>query len=161
MSLAPAPPGSHEVMATGSRQYATFRIHDLLFGLPVLEVQEVLRHQHLTTVPLASPSICGLLNLRGQIVLAIDTRRSLGMPALSGKDRRANIVIRAEDGTVSLLVDEIGDVIDVPLTCRVDVPETLPAAQRVLIRAIYNLREGVMLVLDSQRLLADACNDSG
>ena len=141
-----------------TRQYSTFRVHDLYCGIEVIKVQEVIRRQEMTAVPLASNAIEGLINLRGQIVIAIDTRRSLGLPGIPGEDERANIVIRTDDTRVSLLVDEIGDVIDVPLARYAPVPDNIPAQQKELIECVYDLREGLMLVLDTDRLLLDACN---
>jgi purine-binding chemotaxis protein CheW len=141
-----------------TRQYSTFRVHDLYFGIEVVKVQEVIRRQEMTAVPLASSAIEGLINLRGQIVIAIDTRRSLGLPGIEGEDQRANIVIRSDDTTVSLLVDEIGDVVDVPLDRYAPVPDNMPAERKELIECVYDMKEGLMLVLDTGRLLQNSCN---
>lgn len=151
-----------------TRQYATFRVHDLFFGIEVVKVQEVIRQQEMTAVPLAPHAIEGLINLRGQIVIAIDTRRSLGLPDREQRgqepvdqeqpDQRVNIVIQCDDAAVSLLVDEIGDVVDVPLDAWAAVPENMPQEQRELIECVYDMKEGLMLVLDTARLLQNACN---
>ncbi len=141
-----------------TRQYATFRVHDLFFGIEVVKVQEVIRQQEMTAVPLAPHAVEGLINLRGQIVIAIDTRRSLGLPNLEGQDQRANIVIQCDDAAISLLVDEIGDVVDVPLDSWASVPENMPTDRRELIECVYDVKEGLMLVLDTARLLQNACN---
>jgi len=141
-----------------TRQYATFRVQDLFFGIEVVKVQEVIRQQEMTAVPLAPHAVEGLINLRGQIVIAIDTRRSLGLPNLEGADQRANIVIQSDDAAISLLVDEIGDVVDVPLDSYAPVPENMPLEQRELIECVYDVKEGLMLVLDTARLLQNACN---
>jgi purine-binding chemotaxis protein CheW len=88
-------------------------VADLFFGVDVLRVQEVLRFQQMTRVPQAPEVIEGLINLRGQIVTAIDMRRRLRLPPRAGDQTPMNMVVRTEDGAVSLLVDEIGDVLDV------------------------------------------------
>ena len=100
-------------VAQTSNRFATFFVADLFFGVDVLRVQEVLRYQQMTRVPDAPQVIEGLINLRGQIVTAIDMRRRLGLPLRSQNAAPMNMVIRTEDGAVSLLVDEIGDVLDV------------------------------------------------
>jgi purine-binding chemotaxis protein CheW len=146
-----------------TRQYATFRVADLFFGIEVLKVQELIRQQAMSAVPLAPSAIEGLINLRGQIVIAIDTRRSLGLPAAEGEDERVNIVIKSGDGVMSLLVDEICDVIAVPLSAYAPVPDNMPAAQRELIECVFHLREpqgkhDLMLVLDTGRVFENACN---
>ena len=97
------------------KQCATFVVGELFFGIDVLNVQEVLRQQEMTRVLLVTDVIEGLINLRGQIVTAIDMRRRLELPARVGTDAgnaHMNMVIRTDDGAVSLLVDEIGDVIE-------------------------------------------------
>ena len=100
-------------LALTSGQYSTFFVADLFFGVDVLRVQEVLRFHQMTRVPLAPGVIEGLINLRGQIVTAIDMRRRLQLPAREDNQTPMNMVVRTEDGAVSLLVDEIGDVLDV------------------------------------------------
>ena len=141
-----------------TRQYSTFRINDLLLGIEVVKVQEVIRYQDMTVVPLAPDVIEGLINLRGQIVIAIDTRRSLGLPGATGDALPMNVVIHSDDGVVSLLVDDIGDVIDVPLDAYAPVPDNMPKEQRDLIECVYDLKEGLMLVLNTNRVLQNACN---
>ena len=97
----------------GKKQFSTFVVDRLLFGVEVEKVQEVIRYQEMTRVPLAPPVVKGLINLRGQIVTAVDLRCRLGLRERSDEDLPMNVVIRHEDGAVSLLVDEIGDVLEV------------------------------------------------
>src|SRR5690349_10504331 len=94
------------------RQLCTFTLDDLLLGVEVDRVQEVLRHQEMTRVPLAPRVVRGLINLRGQIVMAIDLRRCLGLPDLPADRSSMSVVLRTEDGPMSLLVDEIRDVVE-------------------------------------------------
>lgn len=141
-----------------TRQYSTFRVNDLLLGIEVIKVQEVIRYQDMTAVPLAPAVVEGLINLRGQIVIAIDTRRSLGIPPATSGNLPMNVVIQSEDGAVSLLVDDVGDVIDIPLNRYAPVPENMPLEQRELIEGVYHLDDGLLLVLDTTQLLQNACN---
>jgi purine-binding chemotaxis protein CheW len=142
-----------------ANQYVTFRVAELLLGIEVEKVQEVLRYQTLTAVPLAPYAVEGLINLRGQIVVAIDTRRSLGLPAVSAGMSAMHIVLHGQDGPVSLLVDEIHDVTYLPLNARAPVPDNMAAARRSLLSCVYNLAGGLVLILDTARLLEDACTN--
>lgn len=139
-----------------TRQYATFHVAGIYLGIEVAKVQEVMREQEMTDIPLAAPAIKGLINLRGQIVVAVDTRRGLGLPPPEIAAPSRNIIIRSDDGGVSLLVDEIGDVIDVPLESFAPVPDNLPAERKELIEGVYNLNDRLLLVLDTDRLLRSA-----
>lgn len=149
-----------------SAQFATFYVDKLFFGIDVLDVQEVLRFQEMSKVPLAPPTIQGLINLRGQIVTAIDMRRRLGLHVRPDGDIPMNVVIRAEDGAVSLLVDEIGDVLDVADEVREPVPENLPHTQRALLAGVAKLdgttgtNRRLLLILNTQRLLQSELEDS-
>jgi purine-binding chemotaxis protein CheW len=145
-----------EVLKT--KQYATFHVAGIFLGIEVAKVQEVMRHQEMTDIPLAPAAIKGLINLRGQIVIAVDTRRSLGLPPLDTGEPPRNIIIRSADGGVSLLVDEIDDVMDVSLAAFAPVPENMPAERKELIEGVYNLADRLLLVLDTERLLRSACN---
>lgn len=133
------------------RQYCTFTVGGLLFGVEVGKVQEVLRHQAMTPVPLAPPEVAGLINLRGQIVTAVDLRVRLGMQ--EADHLPMNVVMRGEDEAVSLLVDSIGDVVDVDDETFEEPPQTLDPAARALITGAYKLANGLLLVLDTDQAI--------
>ncbi|HEY3381289.1 MAG TPA: chemotaxis protein CheW [Vicinamibacterales bacterium] len=141
------------VAEAGDRQFATFFVDNLLFGVEVLRVQEVLRYQEMTPVPRAPEQIEGLINLRGQIVTAIDVRRRLGLGARESGRTPMNMVIRAEDGAVSLLVDEIGDVLDVEQSDFEPVPENVAPSIRDLTTGVYKMKERLLLVLDTNKAI--------
>lgn len=134
-----------------SGQFSTFFVADLFFGVDVLNVQEVLRFQQMTPVPQGPRVVEGLINLRGQIVTAIDMRRRLGLPPRSEDKSPMNIVVRTSDGTVSLLVDEIGDVLEMDAGTYERPPENLDPAAREIIRGVYKLNDRLLLVLDAER----------
>jgi purine-binding chemotaxis protein CheW len=146
----------HEIGAPLSRQYSTFSVGNFFFGIEVLEVQEVLRYLEMTKVPLAPGVIEGLINLRGQIVTAVDMRSRLGLPKRPEEETPMNMVVRSDDGAVSLLVDEIGDVLEVHSDSYEPTPDSLPAEQRELIRGIYKLEGRLLLVLHTERVLQTA-----
>ncbi|MDA8026325.1 MAG: chemotaxis protein CheW [Actinomycetota bacterium] len=132
------------------RQYCTFYLDGHFLGIGVKEVQEVLKYQYMTEVPLADAEVAGLINLRGQIVTALDLRKVMGLGARKEK-LPMNIVVRSDDGPLSLLVDEIGDVVEVEKDSFEDPPETLEVSFRHLIKGVYKLQEKLMLVLDLDR----------
>jgi purine-binding chemotaxis protein CheW len=136
-----------------STQLCTFTVDDLLFGVEVTQVQEVLRFQHMTRVPLAHDNIRGLINLRGQIVTAVDLRSCLGFPGRTDGELPMNVVIRGVEGGVSLLVDTIGDVIEVSEDAFEPPPSTMRAAHRHLIEAVCKLPGQLLLVLAPERVL--------
>jgi purine-binding chemotaxis protein CheW len=146
---------SEPVKASG--QFSTFFVGDMFFGVNVLNVQEVLRSQQMTAVPQAPDVIEGLINLRGQIVTAIDMRRRLRLPQRPGDHTPMNMVVRTVDGAVSLLVDEIGDVLDMDATTYERPPENLDPAAKELIRGIYKLQDRLLLVLDEEKTV-DVCS---
>src|SRR6201992_2726814 len=137
--------------AQASGQFSTFFVADLFFGVDVLNVQEVLRFQQMTPVPQAPEVIEGLINLRGQIVTAIDMRRRLRLPPRAGDRSPMNIVVRTTDGAVSLLVDEIGDVLDMDAATYERTPERLDPAAKELIRGVYKLKGRLLLILDAEK----------
>ena len=132
-------------------QFATFTLDGLHFGVEVLKVQEVLRHQPMTRVPLAPPVVEGLINLRGQIVTALDLRRRLTLSPRGNGDLPMNVVVRTADGVVSLLVDEIGDVVEVGDAEFEPAPERLKAELTSLVTGVYKLKGHLLLVLDVER----------
>jgi purine-binding chemotaxis protein CheW len=136
------------------RQYCTFYVAGHYLGLDVLKVQEVIRYQEMTRVPLAPPVVRGLINLRGQIVTAIDLRRRLELEDRAADQLPVNVVVHTDDGAVSLLVDEIGDVLKVSEKLFEHPPETLKGTARELIRGAYKLTDRLLLILDTERTVS-------
>lgn len=135
------------------QQFCTFFLENLFLGVPVEQVQEVIRYQDITRVPLAPEVIRGLINLRGQIVMAVDLRRRFGMPGLPDARLPMNVVVRTDDGAISFLVDEIGDVLEAEQAQFELPPETLLGPARDLVRGIYKLPGRLLLVLDTERAI--------
>lgn len=133
--------------------YCTFRVDDLYFGVEVCQVQEVIRYQHTTRVPLSPTVVQGLMNLRGQIVTALTLRHRLGLKDSEDDSRPMNVVIRTADGPISLLVDEIGDVVQVDQNRFEPPPETLQGEQRELIRGAFKLDDRLLLILDTEKVV--------
>jgi len=136
-----------------TQQFCTFFLDGHIFGTPVPKVQEVIQHQEMTRVPLAPEVVSGLINLRGQIVSAIDLRRRLGLPDRAPDKLPMNVVVRTNDGAVSLLVDEIGDVIEVEEETLEKPPETLQGFAREVVRGVYKLSGKLLLALDIDRVV--------
>jgi purine-binding chemotaxis protein CheW len=135
------------------RRFCTFHVGDLLLGVEVELVQEVLGEEPMIRVPLADPWVSGLLILRGQIVTAIDARRRLGMAPSGVGERSANIVLRTPDGSVSLVVDREGDVVDLPDTEIEPLPENVSPAIRAVVTGTCKVDESLLLMLDAARTL--------
>ncbi len=135
------------------QQFSTFLVDGLFFGVEVEKVQEVLRYQEMTRVPLASPVVRGLINLRGQIVTALDLRRRLDLTERPDGQVPMNVVIRTDDGGVSLLVDEIGDVVEVDEVTFERPPDTLKSSARAVIRGVHKLNDRLMHVLDTEKVV--------
>lgn len=157
-----------------SKQFCTFFLDDLFFGVNVLEVQEIIRYQDMTQVPLSNSIIRGLINLRGQIVTAIDLRQRLGLPprqnlpALETLDKEAleelymNVIIRSQDGAVSLLVDEIGDVLELEDDFFEPPPNNLESGLRKLVHGVYKLDQELLLILNTDKTIEfDATTGQG
>ncbi len=134
-----------------SKQFCTFYLGDLFFGVEVENVQEVFRYQDMTNVPLAPSAVRGLINLRGQIITAIDLRSRLGMEDWAEGKLPMNVVVRTDDGVVSLLVDEIADVLEAEEENFERPPDTIDEITRELILGVYKLKDKLLLILDTKK----------
>jgi len=135
------------------QRFCTFTLAGHCLGVEVERVQEVLRVQEITPVPLAAGFVHGLINLRGQIVTAFDLRERLALPRRPAGHSPVNVVIRHGEESVSLLVDEIGDVVEAGPGTFERPPETLEGPARELIRGAHKLDDRLLLVLDTDRTL--------
>lgn len=138
---------------SNNTQLATFYLDGQFFGVEVSKVQEVIRYQEMTRVPLAHRVVRGLINLRGQLVTAIDLRRRLGLEDRPAEKLPMNVVVRTDDGAVSMLVDEIGDVLEVEGETFERTPETLQGPSRELISGVYKLHGKLLHLLDTDKAI--------
>jgi purine-binding chemotaxis protein CheW len=139
-----------------THQFCTFYLDKLLFGVKLEKVQEVIRYLEITEIPLAPRVVSGLMNLRGQIVTGVDLRRRLDLDDRAEEMHPMNVVIRSADGAVSLLVDAIGDVVEVTEDSFERPPETLQGKVREVILGVHKLDKQLMHVLDTDKAFETA-----
>jgi purine-binding chemotaxis protein CheW len=142
-----------EIATSGNQDYVTMTIAEQLFGIPVLQVQDVLGHQKITRIPLAPPEVAGSLNLRGRIVTAIDVRLRLNLPARPKDKPGMSIVVDLRGELYSLMVDSVGEVLSLSNEDFERNPATLDPRWREVSTGIYRLNGQLMVVLDVPRLL--------
>jgi purine-binding chemotaxis protein CheW len=138
---------------SGPCELVTVTVGGQLFGIPVLQVQDVLGPQRITRIPLAPPAIAGSLNLRGRIVTAIDVRVRLGLAKTADVAGRMSVVVDHGGELYSLLVDQVGEVLTIELSACERNPGTLDAFWRDVSAGIYKLEAQLLVVLDVPRLL--------
>ena len=140
----------------GERLLCTFTVAEHFLGLDVASVQEVLRGQEITRLPLASEAVRGIINLRGRIVPAVDLRSCLDLAQAPDPTRAATIVVRTSESAVSLLVDDVGDVVTVSEEAFTRTPETIRSGARELLRGVFQMHGRLLLELDLGRVLRAA-----
>jgi purine-binding chemotaxis protein CheW len=135
-------------------QLATFSLDGDRYGVDVLRVREALRLQDQTPVPHAPVGVVGLVNLRGQVILSFDLRSRLELPPPPADAEPMMLVVQVGGESISLLVDEVGDVVDVQDDQFASPPDTLGSPLREIIRGAYTLDDGLLLALDLDRATA-------
>lgn len=136
-----------------TEEFVTFTIAGQLFGIPVLQIQDVLSSYQITPIPLAPPEIKGSLNLRGRVVTAIDVRLRLGLAARPKEAESMSIVAENEGELYSLMVDSVGEVLALSQSAYERNLPTLDAKFRAFSDGIYRLDKQLLVVLDVNRLL--------
>jgi purine-binding chemotaxis protein CheW len=146
---------------TDPRQYASCLLGSLFVGIAVDSVQAVTNVAELTPVPQAPPFVSGLMNLRGQIVTVLDLRQCLGVDDPRDRLRPVHLILRSEDECIGLLVDEVGDVLAIDEVDCEPPPKTLSDRSRRLITSVCKLDDRLLLILDTERILAYSGNEPG
>jgi purine-binding chemotaxis protein CheW len=136
-------------------QLSTFMVGRYLFGVDVTLVQEIMRVRSITPVPLSAPEIAGLINLRGEVLTAVDLRIRFGLDSAESSTNPVNIVVRVDDEPISLLVDAIDGVVEVSNLPFESTPSTVDEKARDLILGAYTLPDRLLLALDARKVLAD------
>jgi purine-binding chemotaxis protein CheW len=129
----------------------TFTVGGRSFGLAVDRVREVIRHPALTPVPLAPRVVAGLINLRGEVLLALDLRVRLGVAPEKPERPPVDLIVQGREGTLSLLVDDVGPVMPLRDEDFEPIPETVPTALRAVLAGAYKLADRLLLVLDPDK----------
>ncbi len=145
--------GKSRNSAADTEEFVTFSISGQLFGIPVLQIQDVLSSYRITRIPLAPSEITGSLNLRGRVVTAIDVRLRLGLPPRPADADSMSIVAENGGELYSLMVDSVGEVLALPQNAYERNPPTLDAKFRAFSDGIYRLDDQLLVVLDVNRLL--------
>jgi purine-binding chemotaxis protein CheW len=143
-----------------SKDLLTVIIADQLFGIPVLQVQDVLGPQKVTRIPLAPPEVAGALNLRGRIVTTIDVRTRLNMRPDETIDtsKQMSVVVEHENELYSLIIDKVGDVLTLEDKDFENNPPTMDAIWREISAGIYRLEDNLLIILDVPGLLGSVHN---
>ena len=135
------------------QQICTFHVGPLFLGVDVRVVQEVIRYQEMTPVPLARRGVEGLINLRGQIVTALDLRVQLNLPPGESQELPMNVVVRIDDSIASLLVDEIGDVVDIDPSQLEPPPSTLAIGSTKFFKSVFKMEDKLLLLLNAEEAI--------
>lgn len=135
------------------KEFLTVTVGKQSFGIPVLQVRDVLEERKLTRIPLARREISGSMNLRGRIVTAVDIRRSLQMPDRETGTPCMYVVIEHDNEPYSLVVDSVGEVLTLSEEVYEKTPATLDTSWSALTLGVYRLKENLLMVLDVPRML--------
>ncbi len=145
------------VLDTTTQDFLTINIADQRFGIPILQIQDVLGDQNVTTIPLAPPEVAGSLNLRGRVVTAIDVRRRLGLERMEDEDssgkKSMGVVVEHHDELYSLIIDSVGDVLRLKDDDFENTPPTLDPLWRNISDGIYRLDNDLLIILDIPKFL--------
>ncbi|MEC9283807.1 MAG: chemotaxis protein CheW [Bdellovibrionota bacterium] len=140
-----------EVLNTDNVQYCTFQIGDDFFGVDVLKVQEVIKPLQLTEIPKSDDVVCGLMNLRGNIVTQISLRKLFGLKEDNDQEHM-NVIVNTSDGLLSLKVDEIDDVQSLNMSSFEKTPDTLDSNIKKYVKGIHKLDGRLLVVLDLEEI---------
>src|SRR5258708_1657550 len=149
---------SRVAVAGEAHEFVSVTVAGQLFGIPVLQVQDVLGPQRITRVPLAPPEVAGSLNLRGRIVTAINLRRRLRLPKREDGGKTMSVVVDLSGELYSLLVDNVGEVLRLSTATFEGNPATLNQTWREVSAGIHRLEGSLIIILDVARLLDFSVN---
>lgn len=134
-------------------QFTTFYVGDDLFGVNTKQVQEILHYQKITPVSLVPEYVCGLLNLRGQIVTVIDLRNILGLPSVDDETLRMFLVVQVADEPICLLVDQMYTIVNIQADQLLPPPGSIQDVTASYIRKVCQLDDDLLLILNLERVL--------
>lgn len=135
------------------QEYATFYVGNALLGLDICQVQEINRNLSVTRVPHASPSIRGVINLRGDVVTVLNLRRILNLGPAEDTRQTRNIIVQAGDEKIGLIVDQLSDVVTTSTDCIEAVPTHLGDIDNRFFTGVYKLEHDLLLLLNVEEII--------
>jgi purine-binding chemotaxis protein CheW len=136
-------------------ELATFYIGDALYGIDILNIQEINRNMDITWVPQAKEYVKGVLNLRGQIVTIIDIGKKLGLSPATMEEGNRNIIINSQDEYIGFLVDQISDVLPAEPSRIEPAPANISGVQGKYFKGVFKTESSLIGILDIDSVLSD------
>ena len=141
------------IFSEDSAMLVTMRVDSQLFGIPVQHVRDVLKEQKVARIPLAYPEIAGSINLRGRIVTVINLRERLKLGPKKDDKPYMFVVVERNHELYSLMVDSVGDVMNIPHAQIEKSPANLSASWRDVASGINRLEGELLVIIDPKALL--------
>jgi purine-binding chemotaxis protein CheW len=129
------------------QQYLTFRLNEEWYGLSVYQLVEVLPTPKITRVPSVPNHILGVMNFRGEVLSAIDLKKLFGLPQSKATKDPAIVVVEHAERQTGLLVDEIGDLIDLAPEDLSEEPITTGESQRLFFEGAAHWGEILLSII--------------
>ncbi len=139
--------------SNAQQEFVTLRLGNQLFGISVLAVQDVMRHQQIAPIPLAKDVIAGSLNVRGRIVTAFNMRRRLGMGPYPDPQKIMMVVADYQHELFALMVDAVGDVLSLQMTNFEKVPSNMDPSWRAVAAGVFKLEKELLVILDVAHII--------
>ena len=135
------------------QDYTTFHIGDLFFGIPAIDVIELSRNLDFTSVPKGPAAVCGLMNLRGQLVPALDMHIRLGIEIIKPDGGGVSIILSSNGSQVALIVDSVGEILSLNSNFFEPPPNKLTALAKEVVLGVYKLPDRLLLILDPIKII--------
>lgn len=136
-------------------QWVTFHLDNEKYGIKVMQVQEVLRMTEIAPVPGAPHYVIGIINLRGNVVTVIDTRKRFGLPEVEPDDETRIVIVEAENNVVGILVDSVAEVVDLAVSEIETAPNVGNDESSKYIQGVSSQGDELLILVDVNKLLSD------
>lgn len=136
-------------------RWVTFRLDNEKYGINVMQVQEVLRVSEIAPVPGAPDYVIGIINLRGNVVTVIDTRKRFGLPPREGDESTRIVIIEADRHIVGILVDSVAEVVNVRGSEIESAPNVGNEESSKYIQGVHSRDHEILILVDVNKLLSD------
>ena len=136
-------------------QWVTFHLENEKYGIKVMQVQEVLRMTEIAPVPGAPHYVLGIINLRGNVVTVIDTRRRFGLVDVENDDETRIVIVEANNNVVGILVDSVAEVVDLKMSEIESAPNVGNDESSKYIQGVSSREDELLILVDVNKLLSD------
>ncbi|HBN95994.1 MAG TPA: chemotaxis protein CheW [Firmicutes bacterium] len=141
--------------AQAHQKFVVFSLEDQQYGIRISKVREIVKWAKVTRLPQTSDQICGIRNLRGEIVPIISLRSRFGLPEPAHIENSKIIILEIGDSLFGAVVDSVDEVMEIETSAIQEPPDSISGQLVSFVDGVAQSDNGLTVIIDVERLFTN------